>query len=145
MVIILENDLQRLQRLRNEGYRLTEIHISFNKEKTPSEVAELFLKREQEEIVMSSSEPELFSYVIHLKSVPHIEDDNADFVYVEDGNRYFDIQKKILDLLSGEAKEFVIHELVLENFQEEFKKIRARSQDSSKKTSREGFGGGFPG
>lgn len=119
----MESDLQRLQRLRNEGYRLVEIRISLNQEKKPSELAELVLKKEQEEIVISSSEPELFSYVIHLHSVPHIEDDDSDFIYVEDTGRYFDIQKEIVDLFSGQMKEFVIYEHKIESFQKDLRRI----------------------
>lgn len=119
----MEIDIQGLQRLRNEGYRIVKIQIFLNKEKKPSEVAKLTLKKEQEEIVLSSSEPELFSYVIHLKSIPHIEDDDSDFVYVEDTGRYYDIQKKIVDLLSGQTKEFIIYEQAIESFQKDFEKI----------------------
>lgn len=120
---LVESDLQKLQRLRNEGYRLTQIQISFNKEKTPPNVAELTLRRKEEEIVMSSSESELFSYIIHLHGIPHIDDDDSDFVYVEDTNRYFDIQKEILDILSGQTIGFVIHESDLDSYQKDFRKI----------------------
>ena len=104
----METDFQKLQRMRNEGYRIVAITISFQSGEKPSEVVELTLKREHEEIVLSSSEPELFSYVIHLHSIPHIEDDGSDFVYITDTNRYFDIQKEIVDLFSGQMKEFGI-------------------------------------
>ncbi|MCW4045795.1 MAG: hypothetical protein NWE94_09810 [Candidatus Bathyarchaeota archaeon] len=120
---MIESDLQRLQRLKGEGYRIVEINISFNNKENPPEVAELTLKKGLGEIVISSSEPELFSYVIHLHSIPHKEDDGSDFVYVEDTNRYFDIQKEIVDLFSGQIKEFIISQHRLENFQKGFKKI----------------------
>ena len=121
----MENDLQKLQRLRNEGYKLTKIHISFNIKTTPSEVAELHLKKGSEEIIISSSETEFFSYVIHLHSIPHFEDDGTDFVYIEDANRYFEIQKEIIDLLSGEKKEFIIYENSVKDFEKELKIIES--------------------
>ncbi len=42
-----ESDLQRLQSLRNNGYRLMKIHISFEKARNPSEVVELTLKKDR--------------------------------------------------------------------------------------------------
>jgi len=119
----VESDLQRFRRLKKEGYKLTEIRISFNKERKPSEVVDLTLKKERKEIVISSSESELFSYAIHLHSIPHIDDDDSDFFYVEDTNRYFETQKEIVDLLSGQTKEFIIYERAMQSYQKEFRKI----------------------
>ena len=76
----MESDLEKFCRLKDEGYRLTKKVISVNESVTPSEVVTLTLKKEDNEIVFSSSDPELFSYVIHLMSIPHFEDDDSDFV-----------------------------------------------------------------
>lgn len=118
----MENDTQKLQRLRDEGYRITKIQILFNKEETPSETMQLTLKKEHQETVLTSSETELFSYVIHLKSIPHIKDDNADFVYIEDTNRYFELEQKIINLLRGQTTEFIINEVSKGTSQKDFKK-----------------------
>jgi hypothetical protein len=106
----MEADLEKFHRLRNEGYRLTKQEISVNQSTSPSEVVKLTLKKNDKEMVFSSSDPELCSYVAHLMSVPHFEDDDSDFVYVKDTEKYFDIQRDVINLLSGETKNFVIHE-----------------------------------
>jgi len=119
----MESDLQKLHRLLGEGYKLIEIHFSFDKSKEPQELFELTLEKSNNEILISSSENELISYAIHLHSIPHIDDEGSDFVYVEDTNKYFDLQKSIVDLFTGEKKDFIVCERRLKGFQEVTKKI----------------------
>jgi hypothetical protein len=119
----MESDLQKLLRLIGEGYRIIEIHFTFDKSKEPQELFELTLKRNDNEILISSSENELISYAIHLQSIPHIDDEGSDFIYVEDTNKYFDLQKNIVDLFTGVKKDFIVCERRLKSFQELTKKI----------------------
>lgn len=106
----MKNDLQKLFKLQNENYKIIEIQFSFNKTRKPQNIAKLKLKRNDEKITFSSSQEEFISYVSHLHSIPHTEDDDADFVYIDNPNRYFELQKKIVNLLSGEQKELIICE-----------------------------------
>lgn len=106
----LETDLQRLFNLLDNGYRIVEIDFTFDKNKEPQMVVDLKLTRGDETLPLSSSQGEFISHVGHLHSIPHIKDDGADFVYVEDSNRYFELQEMIIDLLSGKRKELIICE-----------------------------------
>ena len=106
----LKNDLQTLFKLQTENFRIIEIQFLFDKTKTPQMIVKLKLKRNEETIDFSSYQKECVSYLFHLKSIPHIEDDGADFVYVDDGNKYFELQERIVNLLSGEQKEIIICE-----------------------------------
>jgi hypothetical protein len=121
----LENDLKKLFKLLNENFRIVEIQFLFDKAKTPQMIAELKLKRNGETITFSSSQEECISYLVHLHSIPHIEDDDADFVYIDDTNKYFELQEKIVNLLSGEQKEFIICEKRIEDSQKSIAKIVA--------------------
>ena len=102
--------MKKLFKLLNENFRLIEIQFLFDKAKTPQMIAKLKLKRNGKTIAFSSSQEKCISYLVHLHSVPHIEDDDADFVYVEDTNKYFELQEKIVNLLGGEQRELVICE-----------------------------------
>ncbi|MCD6240602.1 hypothetical protein J7K27_03640 [Candidatus Bathyarchaeota archaeon] len=106
----MKNDLQRLFKLLDENFRIIKIEFVYDKSKTPQMVANLKLKRNNEEITFSSSQEDCISYLFHLKSIPHIEDDGSDFVYVEDLDKYFKLQEMIVSLLSGEMRELVICE-----------------------------------
>lgn len=94
----------------NGGYKITEIHFSWDKIRKPQTIVELKLRKNEKNIVFSSSQEECISYVIHLHSIPHVKDDNADFVYIDDTNKYFELQEKIVNLLTGKQKELVIFE-----------------------------------
>jgi hypothetical protein len=70
----LSGDPEKLFELLHEGYRITSIHISINKQDKPHELAELSLEKNDKVVNLSSSEEKLFSHVIRLHSIPHIED-----------------------------------------------------------------------
>lgn len=106
----MEIELEKFHRLKKDGYRLTQIKTSVNNSSTFSEVVTMTLKKQDEETVFSSSDPELCSYASHLKSIPHFEDDDSDFVYVKDGNKYFEIEEAVIDLLLGKTKSLLIFE-----------------------------------
>jgi len=106
----LKNDLQKLFKLLDENYRIIEIQFSFDKARKPQNIAKLKLKRNDEKITFSSSQEEFISYVIHLHSIPHTEDNDADFVYIDNPNRYFELQEKIVSLFSGKQRELIIRE-----------------------------------
>jgi hypothetical protein len=111
----LSKDLQRLFELKENGYRITEIHISVDKQRTPNERADLVFEKDDKKVNLSSSEEELFSYVIRLHGIPHIEDDGSDFVYIDDPNKYFDLEKKVVDLICGIQQEWVVCERKLDS------------------------------
>jgi hypothetical protein len=84
----LKDDLQKLFGLLNDGYKITATHISWEKTRKPELAVEVKLRKNKKNIILSSSQEKCVSHVIHLFSIPHIEDDNADFVYVDDNNKY---------------------------------------------------------
>jgi hypothetical protein len=102
--------LQKLFRLFHDDYRIIEIRHSFEKTREPQFIVDLKLKKNDETVAFSSSQEECISYLVHLHGIPHIEDDDSDFVYIEDTNEYFELQKKIIDLLTGEQRELLICE-----------------------------------
>lgn len=126
----MKGDLEKLFRLKKANYRIKEIHIEFDKAKKPSLTATVTLGRKGKTQTISSSEEDFFSYVSHLHSIPHIEDDEGGFVYIEKPNDFFDIQKKIVDMFSGEQKEFIICERSLEKTKRKFhKKIKSYERE----------------
>lgn len=110
MTSVSTGDLKKLFRLIDENYRIIEIVIAFDKSKEPKTTVNLKLRRNNEVITLSSSQEEFISYVIHLQNIPHIKDDDADFVYIEKPNDYFDLQEKIVDLLGEGHKELIVCE-----------------------------------
>lgn len=116
-------DLERLFQLKKEKYRIKEIQIQFDKTKKPQLTATVTLERNGKVETISSSEGDFFSHVSHLHSIPHVEDDKSDFVYIDDPNKFFDIQKTIVDIFSGEQKELVICERNVDENQHSLKRI----------------------
>lgn len=110
----MNGDLEKLFELLHKDYKITSIHISINKKDEPHELAELSFEKDDKVVNLSSSEEKLFSYVIRLHSIPHIEDDGSDFVYIEEPNRYFELQKRIIDLICGTKEDLVICEKKLD-------------------------------
>jgi hypothetical protein len=121
----LKDDLQKLFGMLNVGYKITGTQFSWDKTRKPETIVEVKLRKNKKNIVFSSSQEKCVSHVIHLFSIPHIEDDDADFVYIDDTNKYFELQEKIVNLLTGKQKELVIFEKSLEDgCQKFFHRIR---------------------
>lgn len=98
--------------------------------KEPHETAKVTLERNGEIETMRSSQEDFFSYVIHLHSIPHIENDDSDFVYIENPNQFFSIQEKIIDIFTGKLKELVLCEKsVDEKYRKSGKRIRAYQKE----------------
>ena len=116
----MAGDLEKLFRLKNEKYRIKEIHIKFDKAKEPNLTVTVTLERNGEILTFSSAEKDCVSYIIHLHSIPHIEDDEGDFVYIDNPDAFFNIQKKIVDIFSGKQEELVICEIRIDS--QRFKK-----------------------
>ena len=99
------------KKLINDGYKIVGTHISIEP-KISKNVAEVNLKKGQEEITVTSSEKNFFWHVVHLYSIPHVEDDGSDFVYIQDTNKYWKLQEEIVNLFTEKLKEFVVYEHV---------------------------------
>lgn len=130
-------DLEKLFQLTKEKYRIKEIHIQFNKTKEPKLTATATLERNRKVETISSSEEDFLAYVSHLHSIPHIEDDEGDFVYIDNPNKFFEIQEKVVDIFSGKRKELVICERNIDKKNRSFsKRIRDYEREwiLSKKT-----------
>lgn len=96
--------------------------MRYDKAKKPSLTATVTLKRNGKIQTISSSEEDFFSYVSHLHSIPHIEDDEGDFVYIDNPNQFFSIQEKIVDIFAGKLKELVLCEKSIDEKYREFSK-----------------------
>lgn len=118
-------DLERLLQLKDEKYRIKETEIKVDNARGPKEIATVTLEKNDDIQKISSSEEDFFLYVIHLHGIPHIEDDESDFVYVDDPNEFFDIQERIVDMFIGEKKTFILSDRSLdEKFQGLFERIK---------------------
>jgi hypothetical protein len=106
-----QNDLQSLFKLYDEKYRIIEMHFSWDKEREPQTIIDLKLQKDNKIIDFSSSEETFIAYAIHLHSLPHVNDDGSDFVYIEDAEKYFALQKMIIDLFSGKQKKLIISQI----------------------------------
>lgn len=107
-------DYDRFFELIQNGFHLNKMHIKVSRINEFNKVVNLEFKRNGEVMVFSSSDEDLFNYIIHLHPIPHIEDDDSDFMYIEDTIKYFDIQKKVMGILSGKLEEVVICSNVLD-------------------------------
>ena len=114
--------LEKLFQLKKRKYKIKETIISFDKAKEPSLTATVELERNDKVQTISSSEVDFFSYVSHLHGIPHIEDDDSDFVYIDNPNQFFSIQEKIVGLFTGELKELVLCERRIDEKYREFVK-----------------------
>jgi len=120
----LGRDLERLSQLKKKKYRIKQIRIEVGKTEEQSETVTVTLERNGKGQTISSSEEDFCSYVIHLHPIPHIEDDESDFVYIDDPNRFFDLEKKTIGMFTGELKELVLCEKrVDEKYRESGKRI----------------------
>jgi len=109
----MRKDYDRFFKLIGNGFRLTKMHFKITKINGFHEEVNLEFKRKEEVVAFSSSEKDLLNYVHNLHTIPHIEDDDSDFMYIDDPDKYFEIEKKVTDIFSGELKDVVICNNVL--------------------------------
>jgi len=121
----MAKDLENLLRLKDKKYRIKkiEVNVKVDKTKKTTETATVTLERNGNIQAISSSEECFCSYVSHLHSIPHIEDDESAFIYIDNPNEFFDIQKKIVDMFSGEQKDFIVCERRIQKEYQRFSKI----------------------
>lgn len=121
----MAKDLENLLRLKDKKYRIKkiEVNVKVAKTKKTTETATVTLERNGNIQAISSSEECFCSYVSHLHSISHIEDDESDFIYIDNPNEFFDIQKKIVDMFSGEQKDFIVCERRIQKEYQRFSKI----------------------
>jgi len=119
-------DLEKLFRMKNENYKIKKIEIRVGASKKPQETVTVTFERNGDVQKISSSEEEFCSYVVHLHSIPHIEDDGADFAYIDNPTAFFEIEKKIIDIFIGEQQELVICERRIDK---EFQRFQKRIKD----------------
>jgi len=120
----MDSDFDLFFELLDQGYRLTSIHISVSKINGTKEEAKLTLTSEDDSVLITTSEKELFEYIIRLHPIPHIDDDDSDFMYIEDPDRYFEIQKRVFEILSGEISNLKIQDKTNDIPEEVIKRIR---------------------
>ena len=109
------DDLEKLSQLLEQNHRIMSITVHVEKKfEKQVETVTVKLEKNGTSLELSSNENDFCTYVSHLHKIPHIEDEDSDFVYIDDPNHYFEVQNKILDLLS-EDKKFTICERNLES------------------------------
>lgn len=106
----MDSDYERFFELLNEGHRLSNIEISITKINGHKEEAKLTLISKEHSVSINTTENKLLNYVNRLHAIPHIDDDDADFMYIENPTKYFDIQKKVTEIVSEKISNLKIHE-----------------------------------
>jgi len=86
--------LLRLQSIMKEGWDITKIHISFNKEKEEEIVEVEIVKGNDKDNITSINDDELIQYILHFKKFTD-EYGNEMFIYVDDLDEYEKMQKLI--------------------------------------------------
>jgi hypothetical protein len=123
-------DLEKLFKLTKQGYRITNIELRLNQNKEPYYFSKIMLKKRNKTKTMISTEDNFFFYVSHLQSIPHIEDDGSDFIYIDRPGDFFGFQAFVTDIFTGKINELIIKDqnLVL-NYPKHWKKILAYQKE----------------
>jgi len=109
------DDFKSLMKMVENGYRVTAIEISVYKTNDEfKEDTEVKLIKNHVEKTIVSSAPDFCNYVNHLHDIPQ-QDGTSQFVYIQNTNLYFEVQKKLLSIISDLEPNALVSSKILDS------------------------------
>lgn len=120
-------DLDHLFALLDKGFHISEIQVNVERIDKNHFVENVKVTlSDDSKVVINSSDPIFCEYAHHLHGIPDPYSETSRFTYIEDTNKYFEVQEKLFSILSGRVSEFLIDRRSLEpKFQNNSKKVKS--------------------